>query len=67
MELIDSLKTWLVVVAGYIFTVMQYTSEVIQYLTVILLFVCAVARMINDVPKARESLRTYWLKRKNNG
>jgi uncharacterized membrane protein len=57
MHLIDSLKTYAVVLMGWIVTAMHWTCDVLEHVTIILVFVLTVVRLINDIPKARDAIR----------
>ena len=58
-ELVDSIKTYSVAVMSLLVGIAQTISDVVEFLTIILTLILVIARLINDVPKAIESVRKY--------
>ena len=62
-ELVDSFKTYAVAVCSFLAVSLQNATEIVQSITVLLAFIAVVVRLINDIPKAKESIRKSWGKK----
>jgi uncharacterized membrane protein len=65
-ELIDALKTYVVIVVGFIANVSGALCEAAKSVTIILVLILTIARLINDVPKAVQTIKTLQKNRRKN-
>lgn len=56
-SIVDSMKTYGMVLLGYLAMFMDLACGVVQKLTIILVFVGLIVRLVSDIPKAMDSVR----------